>query len=148
MTLKEQIDHDFIESYKGNETEVVSVLRMLRSAIKNTEINEKKTLDESEILKIIKKEAKQRVDSISEYKKADRIDLAIKEESELKILQKYLPAQISIEEITKIVDETIAQTGAQSINDLGKVMGAALSKLKEQADGAVVAKIVRERLQK
>ena len=97
-------------------------------------------------MSVVQKEAKQRRDSIEEFTKAGRQELADKEQKELEILQKYLPEQLSEEEIKKLVDEAISQTGASNISDMGKVMGALMPKIKGKADGSLVSKIVKESL--
>jgi len=148
MTLKEKIDQDFIEAYKNKDTDKVSVLRMLKSAIKNFEINEKHPSSDDDILKVLKKEAKQRRDSIEEYGKAGRPDLIDQEEKELKLLNEYLPAQLSPDEVRIEVEKIVASTGASSISDLGKVMSLAVASLGSKADGAIIAKIAREILEK
>ena len=97
-------------------------------------------------MSVVQKEAKQRRDSIEEFTKAGRQELADKEQKELEILQKYLPEQLSEEEIKKLVDEAISQTGASNISDMGNVMGALMPKTKGKADGSLVSKIVKESL--
>jgi len=126
-----------------------SVLRMLLSAINYSEIEKGgagyEATDE-DVLSVIQKEVKQRRDSIEEFKKGGRQELVDKETKELEILQTYLPEQMSEDEIRKSVEETISQTGAKSIRDMGRVMGALMPKLKGKADASLVSKIVRENL--
>ncbi len=147
MTLKEEIDRDFIEAYKAQKTDLASVLRLLRNSIKNFEINTRTEANDTEVLKILKKEVKQRNDSASEFTKAGRSDLAQKEELELEIISKYLPEQLSEDRVREIIASTIEETGATTSADFGKVMGKALEKMNGQADGALVANIVRQLLQ-
>jgi uncharacterized protein YqeY len=148
MDLKSQIDKDFLEAYKAKDEAKVSVLRMLKSAIKNSEIAEKKTLTDEEILRVLKKEVKQRTDSVSEYTKAGRADLAEKEEKEINVIKNYLPAELSDEEISNIVEQAISETGASEIKDMGKVIALVMQKSQGAADGAKVANLVRTKLQK
>ena len=126
-----------------------SVLRMLISAIGYMEIQKGGAgyeATEKDVLSTIEKQVKQRKDSIEQYEKAGRNDLADKEKLELEMLEKYLPEQMGEEEIKTLVKETIAQTGASNIQDMGKVMGALMTKTKGKADGSLVSKIVREEL--
>jgi uncharacterized protein YqeY len=126
-----------------------SVLRMLLSAINYYEINKGgagyEATDE-DVMTVLQSQAKQRKDSIEQFKNANRQELVDKETKELEILQTYLPAQMSEDEIKKIVQETIAAVGAKSPADLGKVMGALMPKTKGKADGGLVSKIVKESL--
>lgn len=126
-----------------------SVMRLLLSSIKNYEIQKGGAgyeASEEEIIQVINKEAKQRKDSIEEYKKADRQELVDKESNELMILESYLPEQMSVDEIKKIAEDTIVELNANEIKDMGKVMGALTSKLKGKADMGFVSNIVREKL--
>jgi hypothetical protein len=146
MSLKEKIAADFITAYKAKEAEKVSVLRMIQSAIKNAEIDSKQELTDEDVNAILAKQAKQRKDAIAQYKSGNRDDLVKKEESELTIIEDYLPKQMSEEDITAIVEAAIAKTGATSKADMGKVMGAIMPQVKGKADGSLVSKIVTEKL--
>lgn len=148
MTLKEQIEKDFIEAYKAKDELKASTLRMIKSAIKNKEIVSGNELDESAVVDVVAKEIKQRRDSADEYKKGGRPELAEKEEKEINILKVYLPEQLSEEEITKIVESAIKKTGASSISDIGKVMSVVMPEVKGKSDGALVSKIVKDKLNK
>lgn len=126
-----------------------SVLRLLLSSLNYFEIQKGGAgydATEEDVLTVIQKEAKQRRDSIAEYEKAGRQELVDKEQKELEILQTFLPEQMSEEEVTKIVEETITETGATSMTDIGKVMGALGPKLKGKADMGVVSSLVRQKL--
>jgi uncharacterized protein YqeY len=126
-----------------------SVLRMLISAINYYEINKGGAgyeANEDDILSVIGSQAKQRKDSIEQFNNAGRSDLSEKEIKELEILQAYLPAQMSEEEIEKLVKEAVLQTGASSISDIGKVMGVLVSKTKGKADGGMVSNLVKKAL--
>lgn len=146
--LREQIEKDFIEAYKRKDTEKVSILRLIKSAIKNTEINEQKTLDEVAIVNLLKKEVKQRETSIEEYLKGDRDDLAAKETAEIDIIKAYLPEQISEADLSAIIKDTVTELGATEMKDMGKVIAAVIAKTNGRADNGVVARIIRESLQK
>lgn len=126
-----------------------SVLRMLLSAINYYEIQKGGAgylATEEDVLSTINAQAKQRRDSILEYEKAQRQDLAEKEKKELEILQEFLPQQLNEEEITKLVKDAILETGAKTITDMGKVMGVLMPKVKNKADGTLVSQIVKNQL--
>lgn len=144
--LESQIKDDLKTALKSKDELTVSVLRMLMADIKNTAIEKKDELDDEEVTQAITKAVKQRKDAIASYKEGGRQELADKEQKEIEILQKYLPEQLSEEEIGKAVNEVIKSTGASSAADFGKVMGAVMGKLNGQADGQVVNKIVKEKL--
>jgi uncharacterized protein YqeY len=146
VSLKEIIDKDFIESYKAKEETKVSVLRMVKSAIKNSEISEKQVLTEEGIIKVLKKELKQRLDSISEYEKASRSDLVEKEKAEAVIIKSYLPADLSDEEYDRAVTDAILEIGATEMKDMGKVIALVMQKTKGSADGSKVSAMVRSKL--
>lgn len=147
MNLKKTINEDFIASYKAKESEKVSVLRMLQSAIKNAEIDLKKDLDDAQVAEIITKQAKQRKDAIDQYQKGGRTDLVEKEQKELDIISIYMPKQLSEEEVVSVVKKAIQDTGAQNKSDMGKVMGAIMPQVKGKADGSLVSRIVSNELQ-
>lgn len=146
MNLVEQINKDFIEAYKAKDEEKSSVLRMLKSSLQSAEKEKGSSLENIEATKIVQREIKQRRESIAEYKKGERVDLAKKEESETKILENYLPKQLEKDELTKIVEEAIKETGASGKSDMGKVMGAIMPKVAGKADGGEVSKIVNQLL--
>jgi uncharacterized protein len=146
---KGQLQQELKEAMLAKDTVKTSTLRMLLSAINYAEIQKGgagyEATDE-DILAVIQKEAKQRRDSIEAFESGGRQEMAEKEKQELTILQGYLPEQMGEEEITKLVEEAISQTGASGMQDIGKVMGALMPKVKGKADGGVVNKIVREKL--
>lgn len=148
MTLKEQIEKDFIEAYKAKDELKTSVLRMIKSSVKNKEIANGKDLGDTELAELIAKEIKQRRDSSEQYKAGDRAELAEKEDEEIKILANYMPEQMPEDEIAKIVDEAIAKTGANNPADMGKVMGAIMPQVKGKADGTLVSNMVKTKLSK
>jgi len=148
MTLKLQIEKDFIESYKAKEERKVSLLRMIKSSIKNTEINEKRELNDSDIYKILKKEIKQRTDAIGQYQKGNRPELAAKEASEIEMITTYLPKQLDDSELTKIVNETILEIGATEMKDMGRVISRVIEKVGDSAEGGKISGLVKAVLQK
>jgi len=146
---KKKLQTELKQSMLAKDSEKTSVLRMLISAIGYFETQKGGAgydATEEEVLQVINKEAKQRRDSIEEYKKADRSELVEKEKKELKILEAYLPEQISEDEVKKIVDETISEIGATTMQDMGKVMGALTPKLKGKADMGMVSGLVKTSL--
>ncbi len=149
--LKQQLKDELKQSMLAKNTETTSVLRMILSAVGYAEINKGGagyTATDEDVMEVIQKEAKQHKDSIEQFTNAGRTDLVAKEESELALLQKYLPEQLSEDEIKKLVAEAVTQTGASTLQDMGKVMGALMTKVKGKADGGLVSKLVREALQK
>lgn len=147
MNLKEQIEKDFIEAYKAKDETKVSVLRMIKSSLKNEEIK-KKTLTEEDVLQVLNREAKQRKESIAQFNDLGQREAAEKESSELAIIETYLPELLNEDETKKIVEEAIAETGASNIGQLGQVIGKVMSTNKGKVDGALVSKIAKESLQK
>ena len=146
--LIDKIKKQITESMKARDEVRLSTLKMLLAALTNAEIEKKREkLTEEEDLKVVKSEAKKRKDAIELYKKGGADDKAKKEEKELKILQEFLPEEMSDEELVKIVEEVLKETGAASMSDMGKVMGAVMGKVKGQVDGGRVSKLVKIKLQ-
>ncbi len=146
---KQKLQEELKQSMLSKNELKTSVLRMLLSAINYYEINKGGAgyqASEEDVLSVIQSQAKQRRDSIEQFTNAKRQELADKEQKELELLQVYLPEQMSEEEIKKLVKEAISQTGATSMQDIGKVMGALMPKIKGKADGNLVSKLVRESL--
>src|SRR5690606_3177189 len=131
---------------KARDKEKLSVLRMLKSALQNEQIKKGTELNEEEELSVLSREMKQRRDSLTEFKNADRQDLVEKLENEIVIVESYLPKQLTEEELQSIVQEVIASVNATSTSDFGKVMGAIMPKVKGKADGNAVNRIVKEQL--
>lgn len=146
MNLKEQIKNDLKSSMKSGDNAVRGVLRMLFSDIKNVEINERKEISDEKIIEIIKKNIKSRKDSIEQYTKGNREDLADQEKAELEILEKYMPEQMGEDEVRKIVVDIISKSEASGASDFGRVMGAVMKEVGSGADGNLVGGIVREEL--
>lgn len=147
MTLKEQIIADLTAAMKAKEELKLSTLRMLKAAIMNYEVSgaDKEATDDV-VVDLIKKGIKQRRDSAEGFHKGGNEEAAQKELAEIKILESYMPEQMGEEDVKKVVQEAIGQTGASGPSDFGKVMGAAMGKLKGQADGGLVNKVVKELL--
>ncbi len=146
MTLKEQLTQDMKTAMKAKEQVRLGTIRLLRAAVKNREIELGQELDDDEVLKVILTAVKQRKDSIEQFQKGGRDDLAQKEQAELEILKFYLPQQLSEEEIRALVKEAIEEVGATSMKDMGKVMKYVMPKAQGRADGKVVNRIVKEQL--
>ena len=148
MSIKEQLMEDMKTAMKEREAGKLrlEVIRMVRASIKNIEINEKKDLNDDDVLGVLMKELKMRQDSLEEFKKANRQELVAQAEQEIAILQKYLPAALGDDELKAIVTEMIAQAGATSPKDMGKVMPLVMAKTKGRADGKKISAMVRELL--
>ena len=144
--LQEKLMADLKEAMKGGDKTRLEVIRMVRARIKNAEIAKQKSLDDSDVLDVIAKEAKQRRESITEFKKADRQDLSDKEEAELAILLKYLPQQMSREEVLAAAHRVIEEVGARGPGDKGRVMQNLIPQLKGKAEGRDINEVVTELL--
>lgn len=146
MSLKEQLTNDMKEAMKAHEKERLAVIRMVRGAIKQQEIDGKTELDDEGVIAVMSKEIKMRKDSLAEFQKGGRDDLVAKTQAEIDFLMPYMPAQLSEDEVRKLVQEAVAQTGAATVKDMGKVMGVLMPKVKGRADGKLVNMIVRDLL--
>ncbi|MBW8348159.1 GatB/YqeY domain-containing protein [Bacillus sp. IITD106] len=143
MGLLERLNEDMKQAMKNKEKEKLSVIRMLKAALQNESIKlGKQQLSEEEELTVLSREVKQRKDSLHEFQKADRDDLANKVQNELTFVEQYMPPQLSEEEVEALVKEAISETGAASKADMGKVMGILMPKVKGKADGSLVSKLV------
>jgi uncharacterized protein YqeY len=147
MNLSERLNDDMKQAMKNQEKFKLSVIRMVRSAIKNQEIDLRRSLEDNEVLDILSREIKQRKDSLQEFEKAGRDDLAKDIAAEIEIISVYLPEQLTEEEIKVIVQQTIQETGASSKAEMGKVMTALMPKVKGRADGKLVNTLVQQFLQ-
>jgi len=142
MTLKERISEDMKTAMRSGEKDRLAVIRLLQAAIKQREVDERITLDDAQVTSVLEKMIKQRKESVVAFDKGGRADLVAKENSEIAVLQPYLPAQLSDAELDAIIADAISSTGAASIKDMGKVMGLVKSKAAGKADmGAVGARI-------
>lgn len=146
--MKEELLKELKEAMKNKDEIRKNTITMLRSAILQVEKDTKKVLSDDEIIGIVAKEVKKRKDSISDYQKADRQDIIDDLKKEIDILSKYLPEQLTEEEIEKMVDIAINEVGATSARDMGKVMQYLRPKTNGKADGKVVSNIVKEKLSK
>jgi uncharacterized protein YqeY len=144
--LKDRLDADLKEAMRAKDALRTSTVRMLKSAIKYREIEVMKPLDDAGVQGVIGSEIKRRRDSVEQYRQGGREDLASKEEAEIAILQAYLPAQLTPEELSRIVDEAIARAGAQGPKDMGKVMKEVLPAVQGKAEGKVVSELVKAKL--
>jgi len=144
--LIDQIQSDLKEAQLARDEIEVSTLRLLLSEIKNEEIKKGEKLFDQDIISVIQREVKKRKEAAAGFRTGGREEQAQKEEAELKILESYLPAQLSNEELTKVVEDTINELGAKSMADMGRVMGVVMGKVKGQADGGVVSALVKEKL--
>jgi len=147
--LEEKIFNDYKEAMKNRDTLKSSALSFLRASLINVAIEKKKkNLDDSDCIAVIKKQIKQRQDSIEQFQKGNRQDLADKETKELEFLKSYLPPELPVEEIRKIIEEAVVLTAAQDMKDMGKVMKEVTAKIVGRADSRLVSDLVRERLSK
>jgi uncharacterized protein YqeY len=145
-SLKERLTGDLKQAMKGGDTTRRNVIRLVMSAIKNAEIAKRGVLEESDIIGVVAKEARQREESIDAFKQGGRQDLVDKEEAELAILQEYLPQQASRDEIVAAAQQIIAEVGAEGPRDKGKVMPRLIAQFKGKADGREINDIVTELL--
>ena len=146
MSLYDTIDSDLKSALKSKDSIRLSTLRMVRTALKNKEVELRRKLEEAEILRIFAQQAKQHKDSIEQYERGGRHDLADKEKQELAILESYLPSQLGEEELRSVIKAIIAETGASGVKDIGKVMKEAMVRLAGKADGKIVNKTVKDLL--
>jgi uncharacterized protein YqeY len=146
MSLSNRLSDDMKQAMKNKDKFRLSVIRMVRSSIKNSEIELRRPLDDDEVLEVLTREIKQRRDSLQEFEKANRLDLAENVKAEVEILTDYLPQQLTEEELEQIVQQTIQEVGASSKAEMGKVMGALMPKVKGLSDGKVVNQLVQKHL--
>lgn len=146
MSLLQDLTSDMVSAMKSRDKETLAVVRMLKAAVQNAQIEAGHDLTADEEVAVMSREYKQRKESLAEFEKADRQDLVEKTKHELTVVEKYLPKQLSADDVNKIVQETITAVGASSMKDFGKVMGAVMPKVKGQADGKVVNQAVKAAL--
>ncbi len=144
MALKDQIDNDLKQALKDKKELELSVLRMLKTALKNAEIAAKGSLSEEDAAKVVATQAKQRKDAISQFEQGGRSDLADKEKAELAVLQTYLPEQMPEEDIRKVIREKISEAGDDQ--NFGRIMGMVMKEIGQKADGGAVRQILQEEL--
>ena len=146
MSLQEEISAALKDAMRARDEVKMSTLRLVLTAIKKREKEARSLLEDQEVISVITTQIKQRRESIEQYRQAGREDLAQTEESELQILQGYMPEQVSEEEISNTLDEIIAEVGAVSMKDMGKVMKAAMAKLAGKAEGGAINAMVKAKL--
>jgi uncharacterized protein YqeY len=146
MSLKGQIQDDIKTAMKAGEKDRLKVLRLVSAAIKQVEVDERKELDDIAVLGILNKMVKQRRDSITQYTDGNRQDLADIEAAEIAVIETYLPTKLTDDELEEMIDEAIAQSGAENIRDMGKVMGMIKTKAAGRADMGTVGAMVKNRL--
>jgi uncharacterized protein YqeY len=144
MGLQENLSAELLSAMKAKDAVKTSTLRLVIAAFRNEEIKRKKALTDGDALEVIQSEAKRRRESMDEYKKANRADLAAKEEAELSVLQQYLPEPMSEAELQKLVETTIQSVGAKGPQDMGRVMSALMPQIKGRADGKQAQQLVQK----
>ena len=146
MSLTTRIEQDYIAAYKAKDALRLGVLRLLKTAAKNLQVELMRPVTDEELATVVQKQAKQRQDSIEQYTSAGRQDLADKEAAELAVIQSYLPKPLTEEELTALIDATIAEVGATSPREMGKVISAIMATHKGRVDGKAVSAAVKARL--
>jgi uncharacterized protein YqeY len=146
VALREKLTEDIKTAMKARETERLNALRLLSAAVKQREVDERITLDDAAVVAVIEKMIKQRKDSIAQFEKAQRKDLADKEQYEISVIEAYMPQQLSQAEIEAVVAEAVASSGAKSAADMGKVMGIVKPRLAGKADMGKVSALVKAKL--
>lgn len=146
MSILNQLNEDMKTAMRAKERDKLTTIRMIKASIQNEEIKKGAELNDEEILAILSREKKQRLESFTEFEKAGREDLTEKLTAELEVVEKYLPEQLSDEEVRTLVKETIDEVGAESMQDMGTVMSNVMPKLQGRADGGQVNAMVRELL--
>lgn len=145
-TLKAQIMADMREAMRAKDKDRLGTIRLIQAAIKQREVDERIELDDSQVLAVLDKMVKQRRDSITQYRDAGREELAAKEEAELSVIQRYLPAALGEAEIDALIEEAVSATGAESMKDMGKVMGMLKPKVQGRADMGEISARIKARL--
>jgi uncharacterized protein YqeY len=146
MGLEERLMEEMKQAMKSNEKLRLSTIRMIRTSVKNKEIEVRKKLEDEEIQRVIQGMLRKSEESVEQFRAGGRMDLVEKETQEMEILKSFLPQSLSQEEILKVIDETIQENQASSLKDLGKVMKSVMSKLAGKADGKLINQLVKERL--
>ena len=144
--MREKILNDLVSAMKNKDKETLTVLRMVKGAIQLEEINKKQELNDEDVIAVLSKQIKTRKESIVEFEKAGRNDLVTQTQSEIDILSKYMPEQLSEEEVLKVIDEAFDTVKPEKPSDMGKLMGFVTPKLKGKADMSFVSKTIKEKL--
>lgn len=146
MSLIETIETDLISAMKAHRSDEVGVLRLVKNALNNAKIAQQKDLSEADVVAVIKKQVKDRSEAITMYQQAGKDEIVAKEQAEIDILQKYLPAEMSDDQLLPLIDEAIKQINPQGMADFGKIMGNLMPKVKGQVDGARLSALIKEKL--
>ena len=146
MSLEERLAEEMKQAMKSSDKLRLSTIRMVRSALKNKEIELRKKLEDEEVVKVIQVMVRKGEESVEQFQAGGRVDLVEKERSEIEILKSFLPQPLSQEEILKIIDQSIQETQASSPKDIGKVMKSVIPKIGGKADGKLINQLVKERL--
>jgi len=146
MSIKERLKTDMISAMKAKEKEKLDCIRFIQAAVKKQEVDTRKDLDDQAVTSILMNLAKQRKDSIEQFRKGGREDLAVKEEGELKILQSYLPEQMSASDLEGLVAAAIKETGATGMKEMGAVVKAVMAKAAGRAEGSAISDMVKRKL--
>ncbi len=146
MSLAERLEDEMKSALRAGDKLRLSVIRMVRAAVKNKEIEDRGKLDDGAIVKVISGLVKKGEESLAHFQQANRLDLIEKQEEELKVLRSFLPQPLSRDEILTLIDETVKETNALDMRDLGKVMKSLMPKIAGRADGKAVQQMVREKL--
>ncbi len=146
MSLEERLMDEMKQAMKSNDKARLSTIRMIRTAVKNKEIDLRNKLDDDEIMRVIQGMVRKCEESVEQFKAGGRMDLVEKETKEIEILRSYLPQALSKEDVIRMIDESIRETEASSLKDLGKVMKSVMPKLTGKADGKLINQLVKERL--
>ena len=146
MSLKETLNNDIKAAMKAKDKETLAVLRMIKTTVQAAEIDKKEELNAEEELTILAREAKQRRESLAEFVKAGRDELVAKTEAEIEIVERYLPKQLSVEEVKEVIATVAEKIGATTQKEFGKLMGAVMQELKGKADGNVIKEQVKAHL--
>ena len=144
--MREKILNDLVSAMKNKDKETLTVLRMVKGAIQLEEINKKQELNDEDVIAVLSKQIKTRKESMVEFEKASRTDLVEQTKREIEILNKYMPEQLSEEEVLKVIDEAFETLKPEKPSDMGKLMGFLTPKLKGKADMSFVSKIIKEKL--
>jgi uncharacterized protein YqeY len=146
MSLEERLVEEMKQAMKSNDKLRLSTIRMIRSALKNKEIELRKKLEDEDVVKVVQVMVRKGEESVEQFQAGGRVDLVEKEKKELEILKSFLPQPLSQEEILKIIDQSIQETQASSLKDIGKVMKSVMPKIGGKADGKLINQLVKERL--
>ncbi len=147
MSIAEQIDKDYIQAYKAKDQVKLGTLRLLKTAAKNRQVELMRPLEDNDYMDVLLRELKQRQDSIEQYNAANRPDLAEREAAEAAVLQSYLPAQLSEEELAEVVEKTVAPLLDGGMKNMGRAISAIMAEYKGRVDGKAVSAAVKARLQ-